>query len=65
VISDIGQLDSAMEHNEEERKLPISTAMLSSPFQISFPYFLSLSLLAIGKEEGERWDIVWEDVGCA
>jgi hypothetical protein len=65
VISDIGQLDSAMEHNEEERKLPISTATLSSPFQISFPYFLSISFLAIGKEEGERWDIVWEDVGCA
>jgi hypothetical protein len=42
MISNAEQFDSAMELKEQERQPPIRTAMLSSSFQIYFPYFFSL-----------------------
>jgi hypothetical protein len=57
---DVGQPDSAMEQEGEERRLPISLTTPSC-FFISISSFFS----AIGKEAEERWDIMWEDVGCA
>jgi hypothetical protein len=41
----------------------MSMTTFSSSFSIYFPNF-PLSVLAVGKETEEWWDIMWEDVGC-
>jgi hypothetical protein len=63
MVTDIGQHDFAMEQKEREKQPPVSTTTFSSSFQICFPYF-PVSISDVGKEVEERWDIVWEDVGC-
>jgi hypothetical protein len=64
MVTNVGQHDSAMEQNEQEKQPPVSTTTFSNSFQICFPYF-PLSVLVVGKEVEERWDIVREEVGCA
>jgi hypothetical protein len=58
VTSDVKQLDSAMRQEREERQLPVSSTT-PSYFSDLFLYFLFLF------SHRERWDNVWEDVGCA